>query len=118
MIDTLTRKQTWNITPELIEGVVTAIRDRFLPEMIVLFGSAVRGGLGPGSDLDLLVVMQSDLPALQRATAIRLMLRPSPCPMDILVFTPDEVKRWNGAVGHIITEAFATGRIVYERKAA
>jgi hypothetical protein len=38
--------------------------------------------------------------------------------MDILVFTPEEVEQWKGTVNHIITEAFATGRLVYDRAAA
>jgi hypothetical protein len=32
-----------------------------------------------------------------------------------LVYTPEEVTYWNGTVNHIITEAFATGKVVYER---
>jgi hypothetical protein len=47
-----------------------------------------------------------------------LSLRPSPCPMDILVFTPQEVEQWNGVLNHIVTEAFATGRVVYDRAVA
>lgn len=38
-----------------------------------------------------------------------------PCAMDILVYTSDEVARWKGTVNHIVTEAFETGRVVYER---
>ena len=29
---------------------------------------------------------------------------------DTLVYTPDEVKKWNGATNHIVTVAFLDGR--------
>lgn len=115
MIDAAPGRQMWRITPEVIDRVTAVIRDQFRPEKIVLFGSAATGSLRSGSDLDILVVMRSELPPFQSATRIRPALRPSPCPMDILVFTPEEIARWNGVPGHIVTEAFTTGRVVYDR---
>jgi hypothetical protein len=35
--------------------------------------------------------------------------------MDILVYVPEEVARWNGIVNHIITEVMRRGKTVYER---
>lgn len=107
---------TWEITPELVRQVVETIRARFDPETIIIFGSAARGTSRSGSsDLDVMVVMKTDLPSYQRSSPIRLLFRPSPCPMDILVFTPEEVAKWNGVVNHIVTEAFATGKVMYDR---
>jgi predicted nucleotidyltransferase len=80
-----------------------------------VFGSYASGRPTPDSDLDLLVVMETALPRHKRAAPIRLLFRPMPCAMDILVYTPDEVAHWKGTVNHIVTEAFETGRVVYER---
>ena len=102
------------IPQETIEGVANAIADNFHPEKIILFGSYASGAPTPDSDLDFLVVMDSDQPSRKRSIPIRLMFRPAPCAMDILVFTPDEVNKWNGTTNHIITEAFLDGRVVYE----
>lgn len=115
MISVVDHKLTWQITPKLVADITERIRNAFNPERIVVFGSAARGETANGSDLDLLVVMESDLPPHKRATPIRLMFRPSPCPMDILVFTPREVAHWNGAVGHIVTEALRTGKVMYDK---
>ena len=98
-----------------IDDVVRAIVDSFRPDRIVLFGSAASGRTRPGSDLDLLVIMETALPRHKRAVPIRLLFKPAPCPMDILVYTPDEVKRWNGTTNHIITEALAQGKTIYEK---
>jgi len=117
MMSVVDHKLTWRVTPELVADVVARIRERFAPEKIVVFGSAARGQTTNGSDLDLLVVMQTDLAPHERATPIRLMFRPSPCPMDILVYTPEEIARWNGAAGHIVTEALQTGKVMYDKSA-
>lgn len=98
-----------------IDGIIRAVADRFAPEKIILFGSYASDHPTPDSDLDLLVVMESDQPRRHRAAAMQLMFRPMPCSIDFLVFTPAEVEKWNGTVNHLITEAFRNGKIVYER---
>jgi len=103
------------ISPETIRGVVTTISENFHPKKIILFGSYASGHPTPDSDLDLLVVMDSDQPRrIKRSIPIHLMFKPTPCPMDILVYTPEEVSYWNGTVNHIVTEAMSTGKVMYE----
>ena len=98
-----------------LQAIVQTIAGRLAPEKIILFGSYATGSPTADSDLDLLVVMESTLPRHERAAAVRSLFRPCPCPMDILVYTPAEVAYWNGTVNHIVTEAIARGRVVYER---
>jgi hypothetical protein len=38
--------------------------------------------------------------------------------MDILVFTPEEIAYWNGTTNHIITNAFLTGKLLYDGSAS
>jgi len=104
------------ISPETIDGVTKAIAENFHPEKIILFGSYASGNPTPDSDLDFLVVMDTDQPRNKRSTPIRLMFSPVPCAMDILVYTPDEIKKWNGVTNHIVTEAHLDGRVVYDRR--
>lgn len=103
------------ISSDTIHGVTRAIVERFDPDRIILFGSYATGDPTPDSDLDLLVVMSSSLPRHKRALPIRMLFRPSPCPMDILVYTPEEVGYWMGTVNHIITHAVQSGRVLHER---
>ncbi|MBM3334895.1 nucleotidyltransferase domain-containing protein [Candidatus Sumerlaeota bacterium] len=113
----LPAQRTGDLIPrETIDGVISAIVENFSPEQIVLFGSYASDEPTPDSDLDLLVVMHTDLPRHKRAVPMHLLFRPVPCSMDILVYTPAEVAEWKGTVNHIITEAFRQGRIVYERQ--
>jgi predicted nucleotidyltransferase len=109
-------QKSGELIPEAtIESVTQAIAENFHPEKIILFGSYATGNPTPDSDLDLLVVMPSDQPRYKRSVPMQLMFRPYPCPMDILVYTPDEVKKWNGALNHIVTIAHRTGKVVYEQ---
>ena len=104
------------IPRETIASIVQTIARRLSPRKIVLFGSYATNNPTPDSDLDLLVVLETDLPRHKRAVPIRLLFRPTPCAMDILVFTPEEIKKWQGTVNHIITEAFSSGKVLYERE--
>ena len=101
---------------ETIDAIVDAIVDRARPHKLVLFGSYAAGNPTPDSDVDLLVVMDTPLPPHKRAASLYLLFRPMPCSIDILVFTPAEVARWLGTVNHVITDAMATGKVMYERE--
>ena len=103
------------ISPETIEGVVHAIAKQLMPQRIILFGSYASGIPTPDSDLDLLVVMPSDLPWHKRTLPIRTLFQHPPCAMDLLVYTPEEVAYWQGTLNHVITEALQSGKILYER---
>ena len=112
---TTIRNQEAAVAPDVIGSVVSVIVQNCDPERIILFGSAATGRAHQGSDLDLLVVMDSTLPRHKRAAPIRLLFSPYPCPMDILVYTPAEVGKWRGTTNHIVTEALDWGKVVYER---
>lgn len=103
------------IPQETIEAVISAVAEKFDPQRIILFGSYASGNPTPDSDLDLLVIKETDLPHYKRAVPLRLLFQPAPCSIDFLVFTPQEVAKWNGTVNHIITKAIETGKVVYER---
>lgn len=111
----LSTEQQGFISPDTILKIIHTIVEHSSPTRIILFGSYASGTPRPGSDLDLLVVMPSALPQYKRALPIYMLFRPSPCPMDILVYTPEEVDHWMGTVNHMITNALHSGKVLYER---
>lgn len=106
---------TSGIDGAMIDTIVRRIAEYCAPERILMFGSQATGQATAESDLDLLVIMPSELPRHWRAVPIRRLFQPSPCPMDILVYTPDEVEYWMGTANHIVTTAVRTGKLLYER---
>lgn len=81
-------------------------------QKVVLFGSAARGEIGLFSDIDMLVVMDSPLPFIERLMEIYGKIRPSA--VDMFVYTPqefDEIKETNPLVRHALKE----GKVIYEK---
>jgi predicted nucleotidyltransferase len=99
-----------------LEQIVSVLVATLGPEKIVQFGSSVRGELRPDSDLDLLVVLgDSRNPDEEMRRAYRVLgeIKGRP-PVDVLVFTRADVDHWRDVVGHVVHEALAGGRIVYD----
>jgi len=102
---------------EKIREIVARIVAGFDPEQIILFGSHARGAAGPDSDADLLVVMNMTGSKRKKATEIDLALIGVDLPVDVIVVTPDDVKKYRDIVGTIIYPALREGRVLYERAA-
>jgi predicted nucleotidyltransferase len=100
-----------------LREAVDRLVERFGPEKIILFGSQARGGGGPESDADLLVIMPVNGSKRQQAVAMDLALEGIPIPIDLIVATPDELERDREAMGVVIREAVDEGKVLYERAA-
>ncbi len=106
---------TVSIDAALIEQITRTIVERFQPRRIVLFGSRARGDYRPDSDLDLFVEMETPLSPPERATAIRTVFGLHWWPMDILVYTPEELARLKDVVGTLLYTIEREGEVLYER---
>jgi predicted nucleotidyltransferase len=104
------------ITEDLLQEVVRRILSVGSPEKIVLFGSRARGEARPDSDLDLLIIEESDLPRYKRSTCYRMALMGLFPEKDIVVWTPSEVKEWAQVPNAFITMTLAEGKVLYERQ--
>lgn len=76
--------------PPAVGRLVDQIVATFCPQRIILFGSHAAGTADAGSDIDLLVVMETAAPVLRQASAISRVVDHA-VPVDILVRTPDQV---------------------------
>jgi len=66
-----------------------------------LFGSYARGEARENSDVDILLIMDSDLPRPKRAALAYRVLRSWKVPKDILVYTPQEFDVWKDVKGSL-----------------
>jgi len=103
----------------IIEDIVKAIVEASDPDRIILFGSAARGETGPDSDVDLLVIeKESSFQGRSRwseSSRIRRALWRFPVPIDVLLFTPEEVEKWKDSTNHVIARSMREGRVLYDR---
>lgn len=79
------------VTEQLLNEIVQKIVSYFHPLKIVLFGSYAWGKPKRDSDVDLLVIMESNERPARRAVAVRDVCQPRFLSMDIMVRTPDEI---------------------------
>jgi len=102
-------------TERLLEEMVARIRDEVQPDRIILFGSRARDTARPGSDFDLLVIKHSDEPRWRRSAPLYVRLADLPVEVDILVYTPEEVREWSQVPQAFVTTAIREGKVLYER---
>ena len=95
-----------------IVGLIVSIGD---PLKIILFGSRARNEHRPDSDIDLLVVEESDLPRFKRSPRYYRGTRGTFPAREIVVWTPAEIREWHSVPNHFVTTAIREGRVLYER---
>ncbi len=88
------------------------LRANYAPQRVILFGSLAQGELRPDSDLDLVVVMPSSRPFLDRIGELLERFRPR-VGMDLLVYTPEEFEEIRTRP-FFQEEVLARGVVIYE----
>jgi predicted nucleotidyltransferase len=85
------------------------------PQKVVLFGSRGRGEGRGDSDLDVLIVEESELPRYRRPVRyLRALCGLFPA-KDVVVYTPTEVAEWSQVAHAFVTTALREGKVLYAR---
>ncbi len=82
-------------------------------EKVILFGSYAAGRRDLFTDLDLLVVMDTEQDFLERTADLYRQIQ-TDVDVDLLVYTPEEFE--NQQLSGFVRHALATGQVVYEKK--
>ena len=96
-----------------IENVARKIGQQIQAEAVILFGSYARKQPGKHSDVDLLVIAESNLPRHKRSRELHLTFKPYPFPMDILVYTPKEVEKESQFELSFVSTVLREGKKLY-----
>lgn len=81
-------------------------------QKIILFGSLAHGQAGLTTDIDLIVVYETDKRFLDRLEELYAVARPKMA-LDILAYTPQEFERLREE-RRFVKDAVATGKVLYE----
>lgn len=77
----------------IVTEIVNKIKAQFKPQKIILFGSYAWGKPTEDSDIDLFLIMESNLRRDKRALQVQKAFSQRTFPLDIIVYTPEEVKQ-------------------------
>ncbi|MDR2616472.1 MAG: nucleotidyltransferase domain-containing protein [Endomicrobium sp.] len=108
---------------EYLEKVIAKLKSKVSPYKIVLFGSYAKGNAKPDSDIDLMVILDTDyLPKdyddmMRIHTGVRDIIRYDryKYDMDLKVFTRAEYKKLKDRDSFFVWEVERTGETIYEK---
>lgn len=96
-----------------LQRYLSLLRDHYQPESVLLFGSLAVGETGEWSDIDLVIIKETNQGFLDRSKEVMELLRPR-VGVDILVYTPAEFDRLLRERAFVRDEIVSKGRVVYE----
>ena len=105
------------VTLDKIRAYTDRIVREFHPDKIILFGSRVEGKDNESSDIDLVIVKETEKRPLDRRIEVETLLADRAVPIDIVVYTPDEMRNLYSMGSPFIEEIVEKGRLLYMRKA-
>jgi len=102
-------------TEEIISKITEKLRLHYNPKEIILFGSYAIGKSHKESDLDLLIIKDTDEKFRQRILNVRRILTEENglVGLDILVYTPDEIARRMEMGDSFLTKIMREGVVIY-----
>jgi predicted nucleotidyltransferase len=113
MINVPTIPNRTHIPQVAIQGVVEQIAALYRPQKIILFGSYAYGTPKPESDVDLLVIMDTQLSELKQAATIYRQI-PYHFGIDLIVCTPQRLAQRLEWGDQFLKEIIQRGKTLYE----
>lgn len=104
------------ITKNKIDEIVNKIAINYNPYKIILFGSYASGNINESSDLDLLIIKNTNIPKHKRGRVVRKFLYGSMVPMDLIIYTEKEFEEEKKQKYSFINTAIKSSQVLYERK--
>lgn len=98
-----------------INNIIENIKANYRPEMIMLFGSYATGKATKESDIDILLVKETDKHPIWRRVEVQLAVNAN-VPLDILVYTPQEFDRFIKDKNSFLYNIYTSGKIVFNKR--
>jgi predicted nucleotidyltransferase len=101
---------------DLVSQIVDKIVIEYQPKKIILFGSYAYGEPNEDSDIDLLIVKNTDKRPIDRWIEVKRLLRgiSQTTPISPLVYTEKEIEERNAIKDFFIEEILEKGEILYK----
>ncbi len=103
------------ISEKQLRQIVSTIANEYRPLRILLFGSYRKGTPRDSSDVDLLIIKDTEVVASRRAAEVHRIFNPYLYDLDIIVMTPDEFDTQKNEINTLAYFVNNEGKLVYER---
>ncbi len=103
------------VTDELLGEIARRIVQKFNPFAVILFGSYAWGKPSKDSDIDLMVIVDSEGRGIDLRVDVSSAARVGRLPMDVLVYTPAEIATRLAMHDFFIERNLEKGRKLFER---
>jgi HEPN domain-containing protein/predicted nucleotidyltransferase len=100
-----------------LDAIIERLIAGYDPDRIILFGSHASGNADEESDIDLLLVKETDRRPIERRIEVERLLADRQVPLDVHVYTPREMWDLYAAGSPLIEAVVESGRVLYMRKA-
>lgn len=97
---------------EELERIMKGIH-HYQPQKVILFGSFARGDYHALSDVDMLIIKETDQSFIERIGDV-LALCDYSIPLEPLVYTPEEFERMCKEGNSLIEQVLQEGKVIYE----
>jgi uncharacterized protein len=101
------------LTEKEIRNLIDRIVTRIQPQQVIIFGSYAKDTATSKSDLDILVIKETELPMANRADDLKPILSNSLVPVDVHIYTPEEVEEYGREPFSFINCILNSGKIVF-----
>ena len=98
-----------------LQSILKKLIERYKPQKVILFGSYAYGFPNLDSDLDLLIIKETSVEFLDRLIEVREILSDPNrnIPLEVIVLTPQEVKKRTSIGDQFITQIIENGTVLY-----
>jgi uncharacterized protein len=98
-----------------VEKIIEVLIEKYNPIQIWLFGSYSNGTFHENSDIDLLIIKNTDTKPSKRPMEVHRLFSPYNSDIDVLVYTPDEFKQQKSKINTIAYFISKEGKLLYEK---
>jgi uncharacterized protein len=101
------------LTVSEIDNIVQRIVTLIQPQEVIIFGSYAKGLATIKSDLDILVIKETELPMANRANELAPILSHALIPVDVHIYTPEEVEEYSQEPFSFVSSILKSGITVF-----
>lgn len=102
------------LKPSEIDNLVRRIVARIQPQKVIIFGSYAKGTATIKSDLDIFIIKETELPMASRANDLASLLSHTLIPVDVHIYTPEEVEVYRQEPFSFVSSILESGRVSFE----